>query len=278
MYKIGTFYSHLALGITEAGLSCMDDALAAAMEHDIVCLDFSSKEIDDTTPALLRRSGMTAASVYGSLPIEFASDALYNRSLAAMCDAIDKAIAIGSPNFMAVPCPPKGMDPAERPALISAVRAMIGELCGYVKNKPIIVTVEDFSRRDRGYATFDDIDFLMENNPSLRFTFDSGNFRLAGVDELEGAKRYADRTVHVHLKDLRIAPPDAVSTLTRDGVCYERMPLGGGFVKNFESLKALYDSGFRDGAVIIEQGGPGGYAGTLRSVPWLKDAISRVAR
>lgn len=276
MYKIGAFYCQLAAGIKEQGLADIKAAFELAHKNNITCLDFNSKEIDEGTSELLRSTDMSAASVHGFMPLNFTTDAMYNESLKNMCDAIDKAISVGSPFFMSVPQPPKDMDEALRTEFIKAVRAQFTDLCDYVKNKPITVTVEDFSLPESGYGTFDDIDYLLSNNPTLGFTYDSGNFPLAGIDELEGAKRYTDRTVYVHLKDLKIVEADPCHILRR-GVYYDSLELGGGQLKNLEVLKVLKNAGYTEGAITIEVNSSfDRLSRTLTSVKWLEEALKQI--
>ena len=50
----------------------------------------------------------------------------------------------------------------------------------------------------------EDVDRLMENtSPSVGLLLDTGHMTFAGGDPIAVAKRYADRIVHVHCKDIR---------------------------------------------------------------------------
>lgn len=53
------------------------------------------------------------------------------------------------------------------------------------KNVGIQVTVEDYSEAKIPYSSYEDIDWLLDNIPELKFTYDSGNLPLVGIDELE---------------------------------------------------------------------------------------------
>lgn len=277
MYKIGAFYCQLAAGVREQGLTDVKAALDLVHTKGITGIDFNSKEINESTSSLLTSCGMEAVSVHGFMPLEFTTDAKYNESLSNMEAAIDKAIDIESPFFMSVPQPPKDMDPALKPDFVKAVRAQFSDICRYVENKPIQITVEDFSTDACPYATFEDIDCLLNNNPTLGFTYDSGNFPLAGIDEVEGAKRYADRTVYVHLKDLKVTDASDPSPILRRGVYYDSLELGGGYLKNLEALRILKAAGYTDGAVTIEiNSSYDRLSRTLTSYDWLIEAIKKI--
>lgn len=274
MYRIGAFYCQIAAGIAEAGMRDVEETFNYARSHGITEIDFNSKEINDSTAAMLKNCGMHAASVHGAAPCEFETREKYLESLDFMKRAIDKAVAIGSPYFMNVPQPPKDMSPDKHGDLVKAIREQFSDLCEYAKQLPITVTVEDFSTDAVPYATFEDIDYLLENNPSLMFTYDSGNFPLAGIDEAEGAKRYADRTIYVHLKDLKVVENEGI---LRRGVYYDSLELGGGYLKNLESLKILKNAGFTDGVITIEVNSSfDRLSRTIKSVDWLKSAIANI--
>lgn len=274
MYKIGSFFGQLEAGVKEGFARDIDEALAKSREHSIVELDFNSKEINADTNAMLARSGMKAASVHGFAPLEFETREKYIASLDYMKEAINKAVSIGSPYFMNVPQIPAGMSPEKQDDYVKAVREMFADLCEYAKQLPITITVEDFSVRKSAYATIEDLKYLLDNNPTLMFTYDSGNFPLAGVDEIEGLKAFIDRTVYVHLKDLKVTDGEGI---LRNGVVYDSLELGGGFVKNVESMKMLKDAGWVDGTVTVEVNSSFDiYKRTIESAKWLGEVIANL--
>lgn len=275
MLRMGSFYGQLFAGISEAGLRDREEALAVAREHGIVGLDFSVAELDAGVPDLLRKSGMQVASVHGAFRFPYATDAMYAESVRLMQESLDQAVTIGSPFFMMVPLAPEGEGDVASPAFRQAVRALAADLCRYAENKPIQVIFENFSTAQCPYTTFEEIDFLLENNPTLGFAYDSGNFPLAGFDEIEAAKRYAAQAVYVHLKDLKVVDESCPYPLIRRGVCYDSLELGGGTLKNAEALQILKNAGYTDGFVTIETMGKP-FARTLKSADWLRDVFKQM--
>lgn len=53
---------------------------------------------------------------------------------------------------------------------------------------------------------------LAEAAPELQFTIDTGHMRFAGADPCEILERYIDRTVHLHVKNVRDRVADAART------------------------------------------------------------------
>lgn len=271
MYRIGTFYWQLAAGIKQDGLRDIDEAFAVGRELGIVDLDISFKEITDETPAILARTGMKASSVHALIPCAFETRDAYLASLDEMKKAINKAVSVESTYFMPVPQIPAKTPEEKLPEARAAIRELFSDLCEYAKQLPITVTVEDFSVKKTPYASIEDIKYLLDNNPTLMFTYDSGNFPLAGVDEIEGLKAFLDRTVYVHLKDLEKSPRGEI---IREGIKYDSLELGGGYLKNLEALKILKASGFENGTVIAEVNSSfDSFKRTVASVNWLKEAF-----
>ena len=274
MYKIGSFFGQLNAGVREGFARDVDEALAKGREHGIVELDFNSKDINADTNAMLARAGMKAASVHGFAPLEFDTREKYAASLDYMKNAINKAVSVGSPYFMNVPQIPDGTPPEKLDDYVKALREQFHDLCEYAKGLPITVTVEDFSIRESAYATIEDIKYLLDNNPTLMFTYDSGNFPLAGVDEIEGLKAFIDRVVYVHLKDLKVTDGEG---LLRDGVVYDSLELGGGFVKNAEAMKIIKNAGWVDGTVTVEVNSEFDiFKRTIQSADWVADLFAKL--
>ena len=274
MHKIGAFYYLLAAGVREAGITDVEVALTHARANGITELDISKSDAKPEFLTLLKNTDMRVASTHAVLPCEYASKEKYAESLAKMKDAIDRALLVGSPNFMCVPKPPADMPECDKEAFFEAVRREFSDICDYAKSLPITVTVENASLHNVPFASFEDIDCLLAANPTLMVTLDGGNFTLAGIDELEGAKRYASRITYVHMKDLKITDGNGI---VRGDVTYCGTHLGGGFLKNLETLKALKAASVTSTTVTIETASTVDlFAETLKSAEWLKAAIATV--
>lgn len=274
MNKLGAFYCQIHAGIVEKGFKDDKEAFEAMVKEGVTGIDFNSKEITESTPELLASTGTFAASVHGAITLNFKTDKEYNESTARMKEAIDKAIFVKSPFFMSVPQRPKEFDDADDGIFRDASRAQITELCEYVKDKPITVTVEDYSTTTQPYTTFEDIDRILNANPTLGFTYDSGNFPLAGFDEVEGARRYANRTVYVHLKDIKVV--NEPTNILRRGKYYDSLELGGGYLNNREALRILKAAGYT-GAITLEVNSPfDRFDRTVKSAEWIKKVLAEI--
>jgi inosose dehydratase len=67
---------------------------------------------------------------------------------------------------------------------------------------------------------------LAEAAPELQFTIDTGHLRFAGADPIEILRTYVDRTVHMHVKDVR----DHIADVARAGsMSFEFAVIEGAF-------------------------------------------------
>ena len=73
----------------------------------------------------------------------------------------------------------------------------------------------------------DDIDWLMEASPSaVHLLFDTGHLQFGGGDVLATLRRWKDRVMHVHFKDVR---PDVISQIRKDKGSFLDAVIAGAF-------------------------------------------------
>lgn len=84
MYKMSTFYFFLTASLNQTGIKSMEEMLTYINSIGITELDMSPAEINDDTPALLKRTGMSVASVHGGMPCEFSTEEKYTASSLAV--------------------------------------------------------------------------------------------------------------------------------------------------------------------------------------------------
>ena len=272
--EISTFYNSIQAGVTEKGLS-IDEALEIAYKNGITAIDISSTwfEKEDTSEflELIEKHNIHISSVFAWLYCPVTTEEEYKESLKIMKNAADIAKKLKSKYLMAVPQRPLESPDTEDELYIKEYIRLFADLAEYGKQIGVQITVEDYSEKRIPYTSFSELDGLLDNIPELKFTYDSGNFPLAGIDEFEGAKRYAQKTVHIHLKDL--IKVDYETNLLRDGQYYESVAIGDGYLKNKEALDYLKGVGY-DGAVVIELcSGKDDFDNMIKSAKALKEML-----
>jgi len=271
--EIGCFYSNIMAGVKEKGLT-PDEALEIAYGYGIRAVDIGDTSVAAMTPekllAQLKAHNMHVSNVYGYGAVDVCTEDGYQEALQRLKGSMDLAKAAESLHFMPVPQKVKGFDAKDQEAFNTGVRRLFADLTAYGKEIGVEVIFENISVRNLGYGTFEEIDYILEHNTEIGFAYDSGNFPLVGIDELEAAKRYADRTVYVHLKDLKVVEQ---ANIVRDGVAYDSLDLGGGYLKLKEVLTYLQNKGYQ-GTVVIEINGiPDVFDRAMQSAVYLKSIL-----
>lgn len=249
--KLGCFYSHIVSGVTQNGL-VLCDAMKIARKHGIKALDIDARYLEEMPPMdfyqLITEQDLCAASVYEYKECNVTTEEGYASSIALMKEAMRNAVKIKSPLFMPVPVKPRDYKEIESDVYVKGFRQLFADLTEYGKEIGIQVIVENYSLISYPYTSFEDIKYLLGHNPELKYALDVGNYHLAGFDELEGANLFINKTIHVHLKDLKIVED---SNLFYNGKYYDSLEIGGGCIKTKEVLSLLKKNGYQ-GYLIIE--------------------------
>ncbi len=249
--KIGAFLSDVRSGAAYKGLT-LEQGIQKVTDNGIVTFDVPAYMFRSIKPAelaeMVKRYGGEISSVHYDVTVDWFDDVSVSEGVNELKEYISLAAEAGSPNFMVVMSAKDFKQKGTEQKFKEVFRAVLPELVAHAKSVGVTATIEDFSFREYPYASFEDIDWLLKNIPDLRFTYDSGNFPLAFYDEEEGARLFADKTIHVHLKDL-------VETengfFKRYGKAFDKRIIGEGNLKNREALSHLKRAGY-DGALIIE--------------------------
>lgn len=86
---------------------------------------------------------------------------------------------------------------AARARIVSGMR----EIVPYAAEKGITVTMENYSLHTHPYSMIDEMLYLMEQVPGLKYTMDMGNFYCVKEDVLKAYEVLKPYLVHAHVKD-----------------------------------------------------------------------------
>jgi inosose dehydratase len=111
-----------------------------------------------------------------------------------------------------------------------------------------------------GVQTMAEIDRLMDSTEKVHLLYDTGHALYGGVDPLELVKKYADRIIHVHLKDIRKEVLEQVAEQQMsflDSVKAGVFTVPGDGCINFKPIfEALADSGYKGWFVVEAEQDP----------------------
>ena len=261
MAELGAFYHQIVAGVYEKNITleqAMDEMYAHGITQTDINSDYLCAEEPEAFAARLKAHGLGIASVHGHISCDTSSKKALRASIEEMKRRMLLAKRAGSPRFMIVPQKADTYQEENNDGFVKGIKQLFEELALYGTELGVQATVENYSRRDIPYSSFAEIEDLLKSNPHLRYTYDSGNFVLAGFNELVGARIFADKTVYVHLKDLKpVAESDNDEPLIlRDGVYYKSPALNEGIVRNEEAVDYLMSNGY-DGVFTIEMDAEG---------------------
>ncbi len=279
MIEIATFYHQLLSGVTEKGLT-PDEAMDEIYAHGITKVDVNSDYLLEEEPEhfakKLEEHGIRIVSVHGIVACDVASEKSFEDSVAEMKRRMHLAKRAGSEFFMIVPGKADSFCEDDYDKYVNGVLELIKEITAYGKEIGIQATVENFSRRDFPYTSFEGIERILKENPDIRYTYDSGNYVLAGFNEIVGIKLFYDKTVYAHLKELK--PVDYQTPYLWDDVYYSKPPFGDGIVKNFEAVEYMIERGY-DGVFAVElYDNENVFDNTLISADRLKEKIEQIKK
>lgn len=252
MAEIATFYHQILCGVSEKELS-LEDAMREIRAHEITLVDVNSDYLVEENPeefaSRLKKCGLGIVSVHGIVPCDVKDEESFNASVREMKRRILLAKRAESKFFMAVPCKAESFCEEDYDKYEAGVWKLLEEITPFGADNGIQVTVENFSRRHFPYTSFDSIEKILKKVPDIRYTYDSGNFVLAGFNEITGLKIFFEKTVYAHLKELKAV--DYETPYLWDDVYYSKPIFGDGMVRNFEAVEYMIKRGY-DGAFAVE--------------------------
>jgi len=274
MIKIGVFYQQIEAAVKEKGLT-IEKAMDELREHGVTYVDVDSnyllKEKPEVFSERLKEHGIHIISVHSDSCCDVNSEETLCESIEEMKKRMMLAKRAESKFFMIVPDKAQSFCEEQSEKFALGVRRMLKELAAYGKEIGMQATIENYSVRDFPYTSFDSIDWILRNIPDISYTYDSGNYLLAGFNELVGAKTFFDKTVYAHLKEVK--PVEYETPLLKDGVYYYKVPFGEGIVNNFGVVDYYLENGY-DGVFTVEMYNTDNtYAKTLLSVDRLQERI-----
>lgn len=162
---------------------------------------------------------------------------------------LEKCAELNSPVFMPVPEIKVSTDKKEeRLEQLKRVTQYLCDTAEISKKYGVITAIENYSDTRVPISYVSDISYILQNAPMVKYVFDTGNFWFGGSDMRDACISFADKTVYVHLKDLR---ENSSGYLKISGRCADSVPIGNGNLPVYETVNILKSFGYT-GAYQIE--------------------------
>ena len=264
--KIGTFYHHIREAAAERG-----ESLEQTFEY-VRGLGYEAAEVDadDHEGAeFLGKHGIAVSSVYRNYSWHDSIDEK------AMEEHIRLAKELRSEKIMAIPgFFSDGDSENARQDKLKRMSEGMGRLYELASQNGLILTIEDYDNWLSPIATIDGMKYFLDAVPGLKVAFDTGNFEYSGEDVLTAEKTFADKIVHVHLKD-RLYSHTGIGDPCKcsDGRLLWPCAVGEGDIPMAELFNRLKPNGY-NGYVMAEFFGAASYSDTLRkSMEFLREKV-----
>ena len=250
--KYATFFPHIyTIADTYEGMT-MEDVMQRLATKGLMATDMATGIVGELGAHYINKLhkdfGLSVASAFHFVRFDYKNPDILNMMKDKTKQAVEYCAAIGSPYIMPVPeaIQPHESD-RERNDALKLVTAYLAEVAEESEKYGIKTVVENYSNPNTPLAYISDISYILDNLPCVGYVLDTGNFYFGGTDMLTACKKFSDRTVHVHLKDL----DDKGTGLTVCGKTVRSVAIGDGILPIYEAIEHLAANGY-DGALTIE--------------------------
>ena len=155
---------------------------------------------------------------------------------------------LGCKKIMLVP----GSPPSDKKKLFDLMVKNYTKIVDQAAQKDIICVCEDDPDITVPCGTREEVEAILNAVPGLRLVYDSANMLPSGDEVIPYYEYFADRTSHIHIKDMSVADtmPEQYSNPGVDKRFYLNAPHGTGVV-DFDALfEALKKHGYNDTIAI----------------------------
>lgn len=163
-------------------------------------------------------------------------------------EVVEIAEYFGCKKIMLVP----GQTDEKRSKSFDRMVEVYTKVVNLAAEKGMVCVIEDDPNIKIPMSTREELDALLNAVPGLRVVYDSANMLPVGEDPVSYYEYFADRTSHIHIKDMQIADihPEGYANPGTDGRFYINAPHKTGVV-DFEALfAAIKKSGYNDTLAI----------------------------
>lgn len=250
--KYSTFFNQITLAVDLGEEKNMEAALTKLTEKELKATDLHTVDVDkfgaDYINKLHSDFAMAPSSMFYLLEFEHKNPNVLKILKEDSKAQLEKCAAVNSPLFMPVPFILENHESNEaRNEALKLVTAYVADLNELSAQYGITVVVENFSNTNTTLAYISDIEHILNEIPSVGYVLDTGNFWFGGDDMLTACKKFAPKTLHVHLKDLS---PKANGFLDICGKAADSVAIGEGILPIFDAVKYLKGNGYNNALTV----------------------------
>lgn len=251
--KLGTFYEYLDLAYERKEEKSIPNMLDKYRELGLSYVDIELANTDkygcaEDFSAMLSKHGFSVGSAYYSIKFGCRS---FKEVIAMKDDTrrnIEYAGNAGCKIFMPVTIVTgKYKNENERIECRKLISEYVAQASEISKEYGITTVIENFSDTRCPFAWIEDIQAILDYVKDARYVLDTGNFWFGGDDVLTAAENFAEKTVHVHLKDIS---PSENGFLNICGKSCDSVSIGKGIIPFDDIFNILKRSNYSGGLSI----------------------------
>lgn len=205
--ELSIFTAYPTLFFEKGIYNSMDEALSATKKMGVDSAEIFTFEFDafpfKTYVECLNRNDIRLNTIIVTSSFTNDDKNNYDAEISKIKRTIDDAANAGAKFVMVVPDANNVTSHSEKDRVLSSIITGMTEVTDYAKNTPVTVTMENFSLHTHPYSTIDEMLYIMQNVPNLKYTLDSGNFACVQNDVLKAYDVLKDYIVNVHMKDFK---------------------------------------------------------------------------
>lgn len=245
--KNGVFFYHINAAILKGEANTVTEALTPLKKYGIDFVEVDSDQIVEryNTKELVKElndNGVRVDSSFYAFVFDPENKNAVEDAKEETLRRLELAQNLGSRIYLAVP---RVIVEHKNEEARCECRKMVAEYMTFVSeqagNFGLVPTFENISALTMPYSRIDDIEYMLENVPGIKYVFDTGNFWFGGTDVLEALDKFNGKFVHVHAKD------------TCPGKSCD-IAIGTGVLPLEEVFNKIIAKGY-DGTVSLEPGG-----------------------
>lgn len=246
--KLSVFYDHILKAAQQQNKPLPEMlALVRGMGYSMVEADLDA--LNEEAVFALKEADLEISSIYCFFRFDSEPQKERIRTL------VDSAVRFGAKRVMPIPGFFHGETEAARSEELDRMLIGMKELTALAANAGLTVTIEDFGDANSPIRDSRGMNYFLSRLPDLYATLDTGNFRLAGEDEMAAFEALKPRIAHVHLKDRSASAEYGSSALAAaDGSIMYPCPVGAGYIPMERIFASLREIGY-DGVLSAEHFG-----------------------
>jgi sugar phosphate isomerase/epimerase len=259
------------------GLQTLDEMADFAREVGFDALELSARDLAGPEPAEIARicgaRNLEISCINGSANLADADESAFEAGLEQARALTDAAAGMGCPVIMLIPGRAESEDDLPRAA--GRIAEGLRQAVAYAADQGITVTIEDFPNALAPYASIEQVQYLLDEAPGLKLTYDCGNWLIGGDDPVEALHQFAGAIVNAHIKEWELDPTESRHRLP-DGRRIRGGLHGEGVLDHEAILSGLVQIGY-DGYLAFEYEGVEDHLeATRRGMEYLRGVLDQI--